>query len=122
MLLCLGVGALLAGCLSPTLPLPPPSQPEVEQVGPGQYELRGSLPMPGTVYVRNERTELLFGKKVDQLYRLVVEAQPGDLMGLWYEASSETEFYGDRSGTISFQIPDTPTLPPDGGTPPDGGP
>lgn len=123
MLLCLGIGALFAGCLSPTLPLPPPSPPEVEQVGPGVYELRGSLPMPGTVYVRNQRTGLIFGDdKVEQLYRFNVAAEPGDLMGLWYEASDTSQFYGDRSETIAFEIPDTPTTLPDAGTRSDGGP
>lgn len=123
MLLCLGIGAFLAGCLSPTLPLPPPEPPEVEQIGHGVYELRGSLPMPGTVYVRNERTSLIVGKPVEQLYRLIVEAEPGDLMGLWYEASDTSQFYGDRSATISFEIPETSTTPPpDGGAPVDGGP
>ena len=117
-LLCFGIGALLTGCLSPTLPLPPPEPPEVEHVGVGLYELRGSLPMPGSVYVRNERTGDITGKeRVEQLYRFTVEAEPRDVMGLWYEASPTTEFYGDRSGTISFEIPDTPiTLPPDAGT------
>jgi hypothetical protein len=118
-LLCLGIGALLAGCLSPTLPLPPPSQPEVEQVGQGQYELRGSLPMPGTVYVRNERTFDMFGKHgVEQLYQFIVEAEPGDVMSLWYEASDTSQFYGDRSQPITFEIPDAvpPSTPVDGGT------
>jgi hypothetical protein len=122
MLLCLGVGALFAGCLSPTLPLPPPSPPEVTQVGQGRYELRGSLPMAGTVYVENERTSLVFGKRVEQLYRFTVEAEAGDFMGLWYEASDTSQFYGDRSETITFEIPDTPTALPDAGTPSDGGP
>ena len=123
MLLCLGIGALVAGCLSPTLPLPPPSRPEVGQIEYGVYEVRGSLPMPGTVYVRNERTSRIVGEPVEQLYRLIVEAEPRDLMGLWYEAGDTSQFYGDRSATIAFEIPDTPaTLPPDGGSPADGGP
>jgi hypothetical protein len=122
-LLCFGIGALLAGCLSPTLPLPPPSKPDVEKIDYGVYEVSGTLPMPGTVYVRNERTSDIFGKNnVEQLYRLIVEAEPRDVMGLWYEASDTSQFYGDRSATISFEIPDdVPATPADGG-PGDAGP
>src|SRR5262245_5464741 len=97
-LLCFGIGALLAGCLSPTLPLPPPSPPDVKQVGQGQYELRGTLPMPGTIYVRNERTLEIRGVQgIETVYQFVVSAEPRDVMGLWYEASSSSDFYGDRS-------------------------
>jgi hypothetical protein len=79
--------------------------------------------MAGTVYVENERTSLIFGKKVEQLYRFTVEAEAGDFMGLWYEASSSSEFYGDRSATITFEIKDTAprATPPDAGTS-EGGP
>lgn len=121
MLLSLGAGALLAGCLSPTLPLPPPSPPDVTQIGQGRYELNGSLPMRGTVFVQNERTSLVFGETVEQLYRFTVSAEAGDAMSLWYEAGDASDgFYGDRSQTISFDIPDKPFVPPDAGT--DGAP
>jgi hypothetical protein len=119
MLLCLGAGVLFAGCLSPTLPLPPPSPPEVTEVGQQRYELSGTLPMRGTVFVQNERSSLVFGETVEQLYRFTVSADPGDPMSLWYEAGDASEFYGDRSQTISFQIPDK-SSPPDAGT--DGAP
>ena len=75
--------------------------------------------MPGTVYVRNERTSRIRGEPVpQQLYRFNVEAEPRDVMGLWYEASDTSQFYGDRSATISFVIPDAapPATPVDGGT------
>lgn len=124
-LLCLGVGVLFAGCLSPTLPLPPPSPPDVSKVGDGEYELRGSLPMAGTVYVRNERSSSGVLKDVDSglLYQFVVGAQPGDVMALWYEASDTSQFYGDRSQTIEFEIKDSvpPATSSDGGTRADGG-
>jgi hypothetical protein len=118
MLVTFGVGALLAGCLSPTLPLPPPSRPDITRVEDGVYELRGTLPMPGTVFVQNERTTLLFGVRVETFYELLVEARPGDFMKLWYEASDTSQFYGDRSQSIEFEIPDTPMRAPvsDGGT------
>lgn len=117
----LGAGALLAGCLSPTLPLPPPSPPDVKQLGQGQYELSGSLPMAGTVFVQNDRTQLVYGETVEQLYRFKVSADPGDSMSLWYEASDTSQFYGDRSQTISFQIDNPEFAVPDAGPHPDGG-
>jgi len=115
-----GAGALVAGCLSPTLPLPPPTQPEVRRVGQSVYELRGSLPTAGTVYVENESSGLVFGKTVLVFYRFNVQAEPGDSMTLWYEAGASSDFYGDRSQTISFVIKDSAVVP-DGGTR-DGGP
>jgi hypothetical protein len=91
-------GALAAGCLSPTLPLPPPSPPDVAQIGQGVYRLSGSIPVPGTVLVQNSRTNLVYGKVVTAVYELTVDARPGDPMLLWYESS------GDASETIGFRI------------------
>jgi hypothetical protein len=123
LLLLFGAGALVAGCLSPTLPLPPPSPPDVTQVGVGQYEVSGSLPMAGTVLVQNERTNLVYGETVEQLYHFNVAAQPGDEMSLWYEASDVAQFYGERSQTITFDIKGSSTpAGPDAGTRTDGGP
>ena len=77
--------------------------------------------MAGTVFVRNERTELLYGETVEQLYEFDVRAEVGDFMSLWYEASDNSQFYGDRSQTISFQIGDRPIATPEAGTTPDAG-
>ena len=50
---------LAAGCLSPTLPLPPPSPPDIARVGEGRYQLRGSIPVRGTVIIVNTRTNVV---------------------------------------------------------------
>jgi hypothetical protein len=88
-----------AGCLSPTLPLPPPSPPDIEQVGSGQYTLRGTIPEPGFVLTLNHRTNAVTGARVDDIYQLSIQAQPGDSMQLWYETAA------DISDIVEFEIP-----------------
>lgn len=87
------VGLALAGCLSPTLPLPPPSKPDVE--GPdqqGQVTLDGYVPQSDTAVVAiNHRTGEIRGQIVgnDGHYRFAIGAQIGDLMELWYTIGDE---------------------------------
>src|SRR5260221_13243204 len=93
------LGAVVEGCISPTLPLPPPDAPDVSRIGEGQYRLRGSLPIPASrVLVQNTRTTVVVGKGPLQIYDLVVGAQPGDLMLLWYETNTEVSTF------VPFQI------------------
>jgi hypothetical protein len=112
-------GLLVVSCISPTLPLPPPAPPDVEQIGQGQYRLEGVIPFSGTVLVLNQRTRLVYGKVVDDVYSLDVLAEPGDDMTLWYESGQ------DVSDITDFVIDEnTPFVDaganPDAGT--DGGP
>ena len=102
------LGALAAGCISPTLPLPPPSPPDVVAIGQGQYQLTGSLPVQGTVIIVNTRTSLLYGQANTYLYKLDVAAHEGDVMALWYEVDDV------QSDSASFTV----TVPeiPDAGT------
>jgi hypothetical protein len=87
------VGLALVGCLSPTLPLPPPSKPDVE--GPdqqGQVTLDGFVPQSDTAVVAiNHRTGEIRGQVVanDGHYRFAIGAQIGDLMELWYTIGDE---------------------------------
>lgn len=103
-----------AACLSPTLPMPPPSPPDVQMVGQGQYRLSGEIPQAGIVLVLNGRTGLVSGSLAEPGYSFVVSATPADPMGIWY-----------TSGTISsdstwFRIPGK--APADSGAGPDAGP
>lgn len=108
-----GVSLALAGCLSPTLPLPPPVQPEVEPVGNGQYELRGEIPDPGFVLFLNKRTNVVNGALTDRKYTVVISAQPKDAMQLWYESGNEV------SDIVEFEIPESQDPPAgDAGAPP----
>ena len=54
---------------------------------------------------QDARTRLVYGQADVQLYDLIVSAEPGDRMILWYELS------GEPSDTVIFQIePSVPAL------------
>jgi hypothetical protein len=86
-------GLVLAGCLSPTLPLPPPNKPDVQ--GPDQQglvTLSGTTEAGATVFVENLRTGQVVGQKdldADGLYQLVIGAELQDRVDLWYTLGSE---------------------------------
>lgn len=94
-----GVGAALgvAGCLSPTLPpLPPPAEPEMQYVAPGQLSLKGVVSVrrntvvSTTVVALNGHTGELAGRVVyDGHYQFVIGAEPGDEIELWFEQGAE---------------------------------
>jgi hypothetical protein len=102
-LLVTGAG-LLAACHSPTLPpLPPPSEPQsIEHVGGGQVLLEGTLPVEqAKLLVLNYHTDEITGVFTrDGAYSLVVRAEPGDFMELWYST------LGFDSPTARFEIPE----------------
>jgi len=87
------LSALVAvGCLSPTLPLPPPSDPEV--VGPneqGLVRLSGAAPRDSWVTAFNRTTQRGFIQAVpDGTYELEFPAEVGDPIALWYEIGGRT--------------------------------
>jgi len=103
---------LAAGCLSPTLPLPPPADPEIEVVSEGIVELSGEVPEPSVpVIAQNVRTEVFAGEMADErgAYRFQIAAEPGDPMRLWYTKNL------DKSEEARFSIPEAglpaPPLP-----------
>jgi hypothetical protein len=100
------VALLATGCLSPTLPLPPPSPPDVTNIGEGQFRIQGSIPVVGTALIRNTRTQLVYGQAETQTFDIVVAAESGDRMILWYESS------GDTSDPVQFRIDDGANAPP----------
>jgi hypothetical protein len=107
------LGALCAvavGCLSPTLPLPPPAEPDV--AGPneqGLVTLSGTVDQPeSTVLALNQRTAHIDGTFADQSgrYTFQMGAQPGDPVELWWEFGKE------KSDRLVFRIPyPAPALP-----------
>jgi hypothetical protein len=105
-----GIGIAAPSCISPTLPLPPPDVPDGRDVGNGQYRLQGSLPVLGTVIVQNTRTTLLVGKGPLRYYDLLVGAEKGDVLVLWYETD------GDVSSGIAFQVDRLNPIVVDGGS------
>ncbi len=103
---------VVAGCLSPTLPLPPPAQPEIETVSQGLVELSGEVPLPRvSVIAQNVRTEVFAGDMADDggAYRFQIGAEPGDSMRLWYNHNY------DKSEETTFVVPEVglpaPSLP-----------
>ena len=92
---------VLVGCLSPTLPLPPPGEPTVTDQGDGTYLLQGSVPPNSEVYALNTRTMLIDGQATGETgaYGFKVEAQPLDPIELWYTSGTR------ESQLTSFSIP-----------------
>ena len=101
--------SLAAGCISPTLPMPPPGEPEVD--GPtaeGTATLSGKVPEPNArVFAINWSEEERGGNGFagdyadDQgYYRFEIQAQVGDRCELWYEYGGEESYHRD------FDIPD----------------
>ena len=92
------LGAALAlapgACLAPTLPLPPPDEPEsVGAFGEGQWELRGSVSPGATVVGVVERTgrgAVVEDRDGDGRYVLIVEAQLCDVVDVWQQDGEET--------------------------------
>ncbi len=88
----LALGLTVAGCASPTLPLPPPESPTVGAIdGDGFVELKGSAQPDAVVYAFNQRSEEgVIGKSSSYgTYVLRLKAQVGDEITLWQEVGSE---------------------------------
>jgi hypothetical protein len=103
-LLLAAAGTLLwaVACLSPTLPLPPPSKPEIE--GPnetGYVTLTGSVMAHSHVIATNARIDEgdLYITNETGRYVLELPAQVGDEVVLYYIHGNEISDY------IVFQIP-----------------
>jgi hypothetical protein len=100
-----GVFAALAavGCLSPTLPMPPPEEPNMTAPDEtGSVRLQGLVEAHAWVFAVNRETQLgyLQGTGADGRYDLEVKASSGDTFLLWYEIGEE------RSQAVRFTIPE----------------
>ncbi len=75
-----------AGCLSPTLPLPPPSDPTVSSTETaGLVRLTGSVEPDSDVFAKNNSTGSIRGQYTKSgLYDFTIEAQERDGITLWY--------------------------------------
>lgn len=102
---CIGLlallGASIAGCASPTLPLPPPEPPETSTFeGDGTITLKGSAQPEAIVYAYNQTLETgVIGKaSVLGTYVLRLRAQVGNEITIWQEIGSE------RSSPILLKV------------------
>jgi hypothetical protein len=106
------VAAMVLGCLSPTLPLPPPDAPsETAGAQPGTIHLHGVNAQPNAlVIIRNNfpnpAENLAPGQHVGialsdakGTWDVDVFAAKGDVLEIWQEVSPE-----DASPTIDFQV------------------
>jgi hypothetical protein len=78
---------VVTGCLSPTLPLPPPSQPEITAPdSDGMVHIRGTVPPRSEVYAKNQHSLEIVGKETDDTgkYDLVMQAEINDRIIVWY--------------------------------------
>jgi hypothetical protein len=89
-----GAALVASGCLSPTLPLPPPVQPDV--AGPdldGNVELTGYVSPNAEVFAYNSSnaSRLINGYITgdDGHYDFKLAAQKNDLVVFWYSVSNE---------------------------------
>jgi hypothetical protein len=93
----------VGGCLSPTLPLPPPSKPDVS--GPdenGEVTLRGTVQPRAEVFAANMRTGEIRGQITldDGIYEFKLPAQVDDEVTLWYTVGTK------QSQGVTFRIRD----------------
>ncbi|MCC6217436.1 MAG: hypothetical protein IT376_21445 [Polyangiaceae bacterium] len=86
--------AVASACLSPTLPLPPPTRPD--EIGTpdesGQVRLRGTVLPHAEVFARNQRTGQIAGELTGSTgrYDFFVGGQIGDELVLWYVLDTDT--------------------------------
>ncbi len=98
----LGAGLCLAGCLSPTLPLPPPDRPDVSSPDEsGLVRVQGVAAPQAEVIAWNHNSDLIAGQVTgdDSRYDFTMKADVGDFIELWYVQGS------DESETVRITVP-----------------
>ena len=79
------VALAVAGCLSPTLPLPPPDDPTISSTAEGVVRLTGHVHAQSEVFALNHRSNLIYGQYTESGdYDFTVEAVENDRLALWY--------------------------------------
>jgi hypothetical protein len=109
-----GVCLLLPlGCLSPTLPLPPPSRPDISPPdASGLTAIVGRVPGGTTALAQNLETGRLVGQVTGDsgTYELRLQATIGDQVVVWYRDGLTD------SAAVQLTVPaETPDLGPLGG-------
>lgn len=93
--------ALTIGCYSPTVPLPPPDEPEVGKVDPqGMVKIRGGASKYALVSLFNERSGsgVIVTADGGGVYEAVIAAMAGDEVSIWQEVD------GEKSPSIRITI------------------
>ncbi|HEY3493101.1 MAG TPA: hypothetical protein VGK73_00375 [Polyangiaceae bacterium] len=108
----LGALSAGAGCYSPTLPLPPPTRPDVVVTAGGEFRATGTVLADAQVFLVNERSGAIDGQWVreDGRYDVVLtNATFEDPMQIWYQLGT------DLSTTLRFSLPSEDEVPGAGG-------
>ena len=82
----LGVALFAVGCLSPTLPLPPPSEPSITATTTeGLVRFQGAVLPQSEVFALDHNSNLIAGQHTESgVYDFTMAALPGDNMSFWY--------------------------------------
>lgn len=89
--------------MAPTLPLPPPSRPEVTAPdAAGMIHIRGTVRPQSEVLAKNLRTLKIVGEETDESgkYDLVMKGEVDDRLLIWYTDN------GDESDLTEVIVPD----------------
>jgi hypothetical protein len=95
-------GLCLAGCLSPTLPLPPPDRPDVSAADEnGLVRLQGVAAPSAEVIAWNHNNDLIAGQVTgaDAHYDFTIKGAANDVIEFWYVVGS------DESQSIKLNVP-----------------
>lgn len=95
-------GLCVASCLSPTLPLPPPSKPDVSSPDENGYaRLQGVAAPRSEVIAWNHNSDLIAGQVTGEssLYDFQIKAEVSDVIELWYIQGS------DESSSVKVVVP-----------------
>lgn len=100
-LFCVAAAFALTACLAPTLPLPPPAEPNIS--GPdeaGLVHLSGNVHANAWVFALNRQSNAgtFQGTGPDGAYALTLPAAVGDTLVLWYESD------GDVSESLLVEV------------------
>ncbi len=101
-LLLLSAGLTLASCLSPTLPLPPPSRPDVSAPdGSGLVRIQGNAVPHAEVIAWNHDNDVIAGQvtRDSSRYDFTIQGNIGDFIELWYIQGD------DESQTVRLTVP-----------------
>jgi hypothetical protein len=102
----MGAAVLCAACLAPTLPLPPPSRPEVSAPDEsGMIHIRGIVRSKAEVFAKNQYTLDIIGKETDETgkYELTMVGSAHDRIIVWYTHN------GLESDFAEVTVPETDT-------------
>jgi hypothetical protein len=99
--LTLVLGAVAAGCNSPTLPLPPPSVSALEYTN-DQVTVEGNAIAGSLVFAYNQTagSGAIYQAEDDGHFFMVIEGKPRDIIAIWQEDGP------DISPTIQKVVPE----------------